>query len=158
MAETNGNGFPLSMKVAYAKDLLVAKVADSPERAVDIVKMLITALADVGPAPRQDEAPQQTHQDDTPNAEGPVMERARIKNVTVKTGNGQRGPWTKYGVLCEFTGGTEKWLNTFDTKNGSLAEKNKGKYVLTSWSQGKPYNGKPTFNLDSLTELANQNT
>lgn len=108
-------------------------------------------VTDQTPPPADDAEPSQ------PMEAGPAMERIKVKRVTKKSGQGAQGPWTKFGILAEFGGGrADEWLNTFDTKKGALAEKNQGKYVVASYSPGKPFNGKPTLNLDEITEIENQ--
>jgi len=57
-----------------------------------------------------------------------------VETVTKKTGQGKKGPWTKYGVKI---GG--EWYGTFDVKIGEQAEALKGEQVEFEWKQDGEY-------------------
>jgi len=60
--------------------------------------------------------------------------RGLLEQVSVDTGKGPKGTWTKYGALIN-----GNWYNTFDGKLGREAEALKGKYVMADWEQSGKY-------------------
>jgi hypothetical protein len=60
---------------------------------------------------------------------GPMDVRGIIADVSVKEGEGKKGPWKNYQVKIG-----DGWYGTFDTKIGELAQFEKGHEVVLSYS------------------------
>ena len=59
-----------------------------------------------------------------------------VKKVTIKNGNGPKGPWTKYGVLCD-----ETWYGSFYLNHGAIARdaEKSGKKVSIQFKTTEKY-------------------
>jgi hypothetical protein len=62
-------------------------------------------------------------------AEG-IVTRGVLEKISVKTGTGKKGPWTKYGLLV-----AGEWFGTFDADFGEAAKELEGKAVCLTWKQ-----------------------
>ena len=79
-------------------------------------------------------------------------EQAEFLKVSKKTGNKNGKDWTMYGINVRLAG-TDIWANTFDNNIGAVAELlPAGSPVMIVISEGKPYNGKPSYNCSYLAE------
>lgn len=95
-------------------------------------------------APQQEEpAVIPSHPEGTEYAEFIKMSR---KDGVKKDGT----KWAMFGINVRLAG-SEVWANTFDTTLGAVMEGlQQGQQVALVLAEGKPYNGKPTFNVTYL--------
>jgi hypothetical protein len=166
----NGNGFPLSMKVAYAKDLLVAKVAETPTEAVAMVEHLMKGFGQqvahaepiqgAGPFPQPEKKaappPPQAQQSSEggPDLKADVVRvlgwAKEPKTGTKKNGKGQ---WWKLGVKVNFpTLQKDDWLVVWSPKKAEHLQKNKNQHVPITFSVGA-YEGKEQYTLEGIDGL-----
>jgi hypothetical protein len=77
--------------------------------------------------------PRPSGQDDGASSSGDQV-RGVVEKVTVKTGTGKKGPWTKHGVLVN-----GEWFGTFDTTIGEDANILSGREVVITWKPDGDY-------------------
>ncbi len=78
--------------------------------------------------------PIQQPQAKTNGKPGPLTVRGNIEDVTVNTGTGPKGAWTKYGVKI-----AGQVYGSFDSKIGELAQFEKGNDVVVSYTSDGRY-------------------
>ena len=85
--------------------------------------------------PARDAAPQTERQESPSVASGNEV-RGVVEKVSVKEGEGKKGPWKKFGILI-----AGEWYGTFDTKTGEKAQtlKSSGETVSLLWKQDGDY-------------------
>jgi len=163
--ETNGNGFPLSMKVAYAKDLLVAKVAEDPATAVAIVENLIKGFGHVPAAAPVEKIqgagpytppPKPAPQPEPQQAEGSGPDlKADVVTVKAwakepKTGTNGKKQWWKLGVKCHFpTLRADNWLVVWNPKKAAYLQERKNQQVPITYSVSE-YQGQNQYTLEGI--------
>lgn len=107
-------------------------------------------------APKQPPAPEAP----APQQEEPAVipqhpkeaESAEFLKVSKKSGSKNGKDWTMYGINIRLAG-TDIWANTFDHNIGSVAELlPAGSPCMIVIAEGKPYNGKPSYNCTYLAE------
>jgi len=65
----------------------------------------------------------------------PLTVRGIVEDVSIKNGEGDKGPWTNYQVKIG-----EAWFGTFDKKLGDLAQFEKGHEVMVEYIHDGKYN------------------
>lgn len=135
-----GSSITYMRRYALAAALGVRTCDDDAERAMG------RTHAESLPVTRQTANPAIRHDlssDQQPKPKGPQRQAADegagssdwpeivVETVTEKTGEGAKGPWTKFGVK----GSDGKWYSTFDTKIGELAKRLKGQKAFISYRQ-----------------------
>ena len=79
-------------------------------------------------------------------------ESAQFLKVSKRSGNKNGKDWTMYGINVRLAG-TDIWANTFDNNIGAVAELlPQGSPCMIVIAEGKPYNGKPSYNCSYLAE------
>lgn len=170
MSDTNGNGFPVSMKVAYAKDLLVSKIAASPNDAVEMVNSLIRGFGAPAPVdkipgagPYPQPAPKTVQQETVPTPQpaegaGPdlhadiVTVKGMAKEPKTGTKKNGKGSWWKLGVKVHFRNmNSEDWITVWSPKKAEFLKsaKDRNEPVAITYSVDA-YNGKPQYTLEGI--------
>jgi hypothetical protein len=81
----------------------------------------------------------------------PDAERVTLLNVSKKSGEKNGKPWTMYGIQVHMGDESDIWANTFDAGIGAVAESiDKGMHCMAVIKEGKPYNGRPSYNISYL--------